>query len=131
APDVPPAAGEQESCPAPAHLPEGSRRVLPWRLDHKAGRREGISREAAACRSARASHSLSAVKSDEGTPQRIDDSTRVPAVSLPALSVHRTGCPAAVAESPVHNDADALDLMHGTREVVVQAPIAVLDHDQH
>jgi hypothetical protein len=55
----------------------------------------------------------------------------VPSVTLPALSVHRTGCPAPVAESPVHNDVDALDVMHGTREVVVQAPIAVLDHDQH
>ena len=55
-----------------------------------------------------ASYAFRLLKPDEGTSHGIDDLTRVPSVARPALAAYRMGYSAPVAESPVHDDVDAL-----------------------
>ncbi len=48
----------------------------------------------------------------------------------PALFAHSGTPPAALATPPFHDDLDLGDVGHGSTEILVETPIATLDHDQ-
>ena len=60
----------------------------------------------------------------------MDDAPRLPPVGPPTLSGHSTSFPAPLAVPPVHHDVDPFDSSHRPGDVLVQAFLAAVDHDQ-
>jgi len=74
---------------------------------------------------------VSRPKSDEGAPDGLHHAAGLPTVGLPALPGHRTRFSSPLAVPPLDDHVNAPDWSHGPRQALVEAPIPVVDDNEH